>query len=228
MVDEADANCGQMTQPEKDQLVGVLARFRDAGLFPLNPKRVPPCNGDKLRIPLIDEAGKPFTAKQQRYSVEECNMIRQEVAKLAERGIIQRSRSAWAAACVCVRKKDGTLRLCQDYRQLNARIKANSGGLGDIRGMFDRVKGSQYYSSIDLASEYFQMEIVEEDRHKTAFRDADGLLWEYTRASLGSRYYLRCLPAVWGKPSPHGNTPEQRAGSTTSCYTVAPLRSIYS
>ena len=188
-----DANCGQLTAEEKKQLTQVLEKFCNLGLFPTDPKLVPPCKAGKLSIPFTSDTCAPIATKQRRYSKEEQEMIRLEIAKLHERGIIRPSHSAFAAACVCIRKKDGTLRLCQDYRRLNAIIATDSGGLGDILSIFDRVKGSGYYSSIDLASGYFQLEIEERDKHKTAFRDADGQLWEYNRAGFG----LKTLPAVF-------------------------------
>ena len=72
-------------------------------------------------------------------------------------------------------------------------LVTDSGGLGDIRGIFDRLHSQAYFTSIDLASGFFQLEIAEEDKHKTAFRDAHGSLWEYNRCSLG----LKTLPAAF-------------------------------
>ena len=90
------------------------------GLFPEDTKRVRACTVRVLRIPLIDEDCAPIAAKQQRFSPEQADAIQREVKKLAEAGIIRKSTSAWAARCVTVRKKDDTLRLCQDYRSLNS------------------------------------------------------------------------------------------------------------
>ncbi|CAM9925959.1 unnamed protein product, partial [Choristocarpus tenellus] len=97
-------------------------------------------------------------------------MIQAEVKQLQERGIIRPSNSAWAAAVVAVRKKDGTLRLCTDYRMLNDLSHSDSGGLGNITSIFDELKGSSYFTAIDLASGFFQLEIVELDKHRTAFQ----------------------------------------------------------
>ena len=111
-------------------------------------------------------------------------MIQSEVAKQFQTGAIRRSTSAWAANCVVVRKKDETARVCQDYRRLNTLLKSDNGGLGDIQNIFDGMKDASCFTSIDLASGFTQLEIAEEDKHKTAFRDAHGTLWELNRCLL--------------------------------------------
>ncbi|CAM9885392.1 unnamed protein product, partial [Sphacelaria rigidula] len=133
----------------------------------------------------------PVATKQRRFSPAETEAIQAEVEKLYLRGIIRRSESEWAARSLAVPKKDGALRLCHDYRELNDLTETDSGGLGDIESMHDRLSGNKYISTSDLASGYFQLEIEENDKHKTAFRDALGQLWEYNRCSFG----LKNLPS---------------------------------
>ena len=119
-------------------------------------------------------------------------MIREEIHKLNDRGIIRPSKSPWAAQVLCVKKKDGTMRLCVDWRRLNSLLVVDSGGLGDMQNMFSTLKGKRYFTQIDLASGFHQLPIAEKDKHKTAFRDADGQLWEFNRAGFG----LTVLPAA--------------------------------
>ena len=71
-------------------------------------------------------------------------------------------------------KKNGALRLWQDHRALNKRMETDSGGLGDMQGIFQRCQIYSWFASIDLPSGFFQLTITESDRHKTAFRDAFG------------------------------------------------------
>lgn len=85
---------------------------------------------------MIDEECAPIAANQQHFWPEEADAVQLEVKKLADRGIIRKSTSAWAARCVTVREKDGSLRLCQDYRALNSCMRTDSGGLGHIQEMF--------------------------------------------------------------------------------------------
>ncbi|CAN0521916.1 unnamed protein product, partial [Laminaria digitata] len=114
---------GQQSQEGKSDLLKLLREYRGRGLFPANPKIVPAIHGAKLRLPLIKEDCTPHAANQRRYSPEEERMIQSEVTKRLQSGAIRRSTSAWAANCVVVRKKDGTARICQDYRGLNALLK---------------------------------------------------------------------------------------------------------
>lgn len=71
-------------------------------------------------------------------------MIQAEIKKLLDRGI---SMSPRAAQCLCVRKKDGTLRLCIDWRVLNKQLVSDGGGSGDMQTIFDGLKGKCYFHS---------------------------------------------------------------------------------
>ena len=112
-------------------------------------------------------------------------MIQSEVAKQFIAGDIRRSTSAWAATCVVVRRQDGTARVCRDYRGLNTLLKLDSGGLGDIQTIFDGVEGATSFTLIYLASGFTQLEIAEEGKRKTTFRDTHGTLWELNRCGFG-------------------------------------------
>ena len=165
-------------------MMSVLKPLNVAGLFPEDTKRVRACTVRVLRIPLVDEECAPIARKQQHFSPEQADAIQREVMYLAEAGINRKSTSAWAARCVTVRKKDGSLRLCQEYRLHISCMKTDSGGLGDIQGIFERLAGS-WFISIVLASGFFQLPIAEPDRHKPAFRASFGQLWEYERCGFG-------------------------------------------
>ena len=108
-------------------------------------------------------------------------------------GVLRFSNSEWCFRIVPVLKSDGTYRICIDYRPLNKLIKKDSGGLGDITGMLDRMKDSKFFSSLDLASAYHQLELKEEDKHKTAFRDPTGRLLE----SNVCNFDISTIPAVF-------------------------------
>ena len=145
--------------------------------------------GGDLELPLINESCTPFAAKPRPFSPEERRMIR---------GVIRASGSPWAAQCLCVRTRDGYLRLSIDWAFidwwiLNKLLVSNSGGLGDMQTIFDRLKGKRYFTQLGLAFGFHQIEIVEKDRHKTAFRDADVLMYKFTRADFG----LTVLPSAF-------------------------------
>ena len=90
-------------------------------------------------------------------------------------GVITESSSDWASAPVLVRKKDGTLRYCVDYRALNSKTVKDSFPLPSISQCLDQLCGNTYFSTLDMASGYWQFEIAEQDRHKTAFITKYGL-----------------------------------------------------
>ena len=186
-----DANCDQLSVKQRAHLDSLLHHFILGGLFPTDPKRVPACVDGEL--PLMDESCTAVAEKQRRFSPQEISMIREEIHKLNDRGIIGPSKSPWAAQVLCVKKKDGTMRLCVDWRRLNSLLVIGSGGLGDMQRMFSNLKGKRYSTQIDLDSGFHQLPIAEKDKHKTAFRDADGQLWEFNRAGFG----LTILPAAF-------------------------------
>ena len=82
--------------------------------------------------------------------------------------------SPWGAHILFVEKKDGTLRLCVDYRQLNKMTIKNRYPLPRIDDLFDQVQGAYVFSKIDLRSGYHQVRIKDEDVHKNAFRTRYG------------------------------------------------------
>jgi hypothetical protein len=86
-----------------------------------------------------------------------------------DKGYIRPSVSPWGAPVLFVKKKDGTLRLCIDYRQLNNVTIKNKYPLPGIDDLFDQLGGVSIFSKIDLSSGYYQVRIKGEDIHKTAF-----------------------------------------------------------
>ena len=104
---------------------------------------------------------------------------REEVSKLLKnmlaRNIIQPSTSPWASPIVIVRKKDGSARFCVDYRKLNAVTRKDAYPLPRIDDTLDTLSGSQWFSTLDLLSGYWQVKVAEEDQQKTAFTTHDGL-----------------------------------------------------
>ncbi len=88
---------------------------------------------------------------------------------IIEAGILELTDWGWCARLVPMQKADDTWRICVDYRELNKMPKKNANGLGDIVGMYDRMKDSKFFTAFDLKSAYHQLVIKPSDRHKTAF-----------------------------------------------------------
>ncbi|GFU11597.1 hypothetical protein TNCV_4476491 [Trichonephila clavipes] len=95
--------------------------------------------------------------------------------KMLDEGIVQPSESPWSSPIVLVRKKDGSWRFCVDYRKLNSVTKKDVYPLPRIDDTLDCLKGAMFFSSMDLRSGYWQIEIDEADREKTAFITPEGL-----------------------------------------------------
>ncbi|KAL0383100.1 UNVERIFIED_CONTAM: Transposon Ty3-G Gag-Pol polyprotein [Sesamum calycinum] len=94
--------------------------------------------------------------------------------ELLEKGFVRLSISPWGAPVLFVKKKDGSMRLCVDYRQLNRVIVKNKYPLPRIEYLLDQLKGATTFSKIDLRSGYWQLRIAEKDILKTAFRTRYG------------------------------------------------------
>ena len=96
--------------------------------------------------------------------------LKMQLQELLEKKYIRLSVSPWGAPVLFVKKKDGTLRLCIDYRQLNKVTVKNKYALPRIDDVFDQMRGEKVFSKIDLRSGYHQVRIKDEDIHKTTFR----------------------------------------------------------
>lgn len=90
-----------------------------------------------------------------------------------------------AARVLCVKTKDGTLRLCVNWRKLDSLLGLDSGGLGDIDSLLNGLRGKDHFTQLDLASGYMNITIVENDRRNTAFCDLNGSLFEFGRVGFG-------------------------------------------
>jgi len=95
--------------------------------------------------------------------------LKVQLQELLNKGFIRPSNSPWGAPVLFVKKKDDTLHLCIDYRQLNKVTVKNKYPLPRIDDLFDQLKGVRVFSKIDLRSRYHQLRIKEQDIQKTAF-----------------------------------------------------------
>lgn len=128
----------------------------------------------KHRI-ITDDAVRPLRQNPYRVSTKEREAIRSQVEQIMQDHVIQPYRSPWASPVVLVKKKDGTLRFCVDYRKLNQVTKKDVYPLPRIDGSLYWLRHARYFSSMDLKSGYWQIEVDERDSEKTAFITPDGL-----------------------------------------------------
>ncbi|GJY66003.1 putative nucleotidyltransferase, ribonuclease H [Tanacetum coccineum] len=109
-----------------------------------------------------------------RLAPSEMKELSEQLKELLEKGFIRPSSSPWGAPVLFVKKKDGSFRMCIDYRELNKLTVKNRYPLPRIDDLFDQLQGSSVYSKIDLRSGYHQLRIREEDIPITAFRTRYG------------------------------------------------------
>ena len=104
---------------------------------------------------------------------------------MLEAGAIRKSQSQFSSNVVLVRKKDGSWRFCIAFRKLNSRIIRDACTLPRIDDTIDTHLGSKFFSKLDLRSGYWQFEIKEEDKHKTAFSVGNLGFYECNRMAFG-------------------------------------------
>ncbi|GJT67450.1 putative reverse transcriptase domain-containing protein [Tanacetum coccineum] len=109
-----------------------------------------------------------------RLAPSEMKELSEQLKELSDKGFIRPSSSPWGAPVLFVKKKDGSFRMCIDYRELNKLTVKNRYPLPRIDDLFDQLQGSSVYSKIDLRSGYHQLRVQEEDILKTAFRTRYG------------------------------------------------------
>jgi hypothetical protein len=134
---------------------------------------LPPDREIEFTIDLLPGTG-PISKAPYRMAPLELKELKEQLQELLDRGFIHPSVSPWGAPVLFVKKKDESMRLCIDYRELNKVTVKNRYPLPRIDDLFDQLHSSQVFSKIDLRSGYHQLKIKEEDIQKTAFRTRYG------------------------------------------------------
>lgn len=110
--------------------------------------------------------------------------VDRQVTSMMDAGVITASSSPWSSPVVLVKKRDGGVRFCVDYRRLNSVTLKDSYPLPRIDDTLDALSGAKYFSTLDLASGYWQVPVAEQDKEKTAFVTQRGL-WQFNKMPFG-------------------------------------------
>ncbi|GKB12936.1 hypothetical protein Tco_0846859 [Tanacetum coccineum] len=142
-------------------------------VFPEDLPGLPPTRQVEFQIDLVPGAA-PVARAPYRLAPSEMEELSTQLQELSDKGFIRPSSSPWGALVLFVKKKDGSFRMCIDYRELNKLTVKNRYPLPRIDDLFDQLQGSSVYSKIDLRSGYHQLRVRDEDIPKTAFRTRNG------------------------------------------------------
>ncbi|GJX48200.1 putative reverse transcriptase domain-containing protein [Tanacetum coccineum] len=126
----------------------------------------------------------PVAKSPYRLTPSEMEELSGQLKELQDKGFIQPSSSTWGTPVLFVKKKDGSFRVCINYRELNKLTIKNHDPLPRIDDLFDQLQGSQYFSKIDLRSGYHQLRVHKDDIPKIAFRTRYGH-FEFTVIPFG-------------------------------------------
>ena len=163
--------CGKEKAQKDITEIPVVRKFQD--VFPDELPGLPPHREFDFSIEVYPGTD-PISVSPYRMAPLELKELKTQLDELLGRGFIRPSTSPWGAPVLFVKKKDGTLRLCIDYRKLNRVTVKNKYPLPRIDDLFDQLKGAKYFSKIDLRTGYHQLRVREEDVSKTAFRTRYG------------------------------------------------------
>ncbi|KAL0534339.1 hypothetical protein IC582_028629 [Cucumis melo] len=182
VVDTREADVSLSSEP-------VVRDYPD--VFPEELPGLPPHREVEFAIEL-EPGTVPISRAPYRIAPAELKELKVQLQELLDKGFIRPSVSPWGAPVLFVKKKDGSMRLCIDYRELNKVTVKNRYPLPRIDDLFDQLQGATVFSKIDLRSGYHQLRIKDEDVPKTAFRSRYGH-YEFIVMSFG----LTNAPAVF-------------------------------
>ncbi len=158
-----------LTLREREELAAAIYEYRD--VFSSGPADM-----DRTDLVTIDTGEhRPIRLPPRQLPITKQEVERAEVQKILDRGVIQLCQSSWASSVVLVTKKDGSTHFCVDYRKVNDIKRKDTYPLPRIDDTLDALRGSQYFSTLDLYSGYWQVKMDPKDIDKTAFVTCQGL-----------------------------------------------------
>jgi len=164
---QQQGNCA--TIEAQEETIPIMKEFLD--VFPEDLAGLPP-DRDEFAIEVIPNTA-PISKAQYRMVPVELAELKKQLQEYLDKRFIRPSVSPWGAPVLLVKKKDGSRRMCIDYRELNKVTIKNKYSLPRIDDLFDQLSGAKVFSKLDLQSGYHQLK-MKEDIPKTAFRTRYG------------------------------------------------------
>ncbi len=176
-----DARFGnQLLDYEKSEIFDILAS--EPSCFPTEAGQIGLT--DLVEHEIETGAAAPIHSVPYRVSAVERRTIADQVAEMEAAGVVRPSTSPWSSPVVLVKRSDGRSRFCVDYRRLNDKTRKDVYPLPRMDDVLERLGGATIFTTLDLASGYWQVPIAEKDQAKTAFVTPDGL-YEFRRMPFG-------------------------------------------
>ena len=181
-------NWKHLTTGQMEELKSTILTHNE--LFILDKSELGLMEGPPAKINISDP--QPSRGPSYRYPEEAKQIISEMLQDMEERGIIERSTSAWLSPIVLVNKPDGSKRMCLDYRHVNKHLSTDIYPLPRLEELVEQAAGHQYYATLDMREAYFQIPLDEPSRDLTTFSDGVSL-YRFTRLPFG----LSCSPAIF-------------------------------
>ncbi len=194
---DIDIDSCSASDTAKERLVQLLESYND--VFSKHALDCGEVRGFVHHIRLTDE--RPFRLPYRRVPPAHYQKLRQVLSEMEEQGIIRKSVSEYASPLVLVWKKDGSLRICTDFRWLNARTIKDARPLPHQSDCLVAMGGNTLFSTMDLTSGFYNIPMAEEDKKYTAFATPVGL-HEYNRMPQGlcnsPASFMRMMLSIFG------------------------------
>ena len=191
-----DLSTSPLNDEQRNLAEKVLENWKDS-VFSQSDNDIGCTTAVKHTIPLHDDV--PFKQRHRRIPPSQYDEVRRHLGEMLDCGVIRESHSPYSSPVVLVRKRDGSLRFCIDYRKLNSKTIKDSYALPRIEEALEAMGGSQWFSVLDLKSGYWQIEVDEGDKPKTAFTVGPLGFYECNRMAFG----LTNAPATFQRLMEH-------------------------
>ncbi|KAE9070650.1 hypothetical protein PF010_g26181 [Phytophthora fragariae] len=181
LINEADLSIGEMADDDRQLLLQLLLNYPST----IEPRKgCPPMTTLGVEHEIHTGDAVPIKVRPRRHAHSEQVVVDTEVENMLNDGVIEESNGAWGFPVVLVRKKDGTVRFCIDYRLLNAVTAKDVYPSPRIDETLESMYGARRFSSLDLHAGYWQVPVAAKDRDKTGFVTRKGL-FRFARMPFG-------------------------------------------